>query len=478
MHQTGAKLNAMDITLSIGFLSGIVGQESSKNLSRGRMYDSSGGYNQDGVIAMVTVLVAGKDLSGFDNIVSAPIEATEEEERSRFFTAVFPLMGGQVSSSITIPGLLQEVQTSGRNMSYDQRCFKPQAIDLLISLVYQNEQLYFGKTTILATAENSRTKQVDLPIDTARDSIMRAQKKSTGGKRLPSMKADRDGDIAATAFKCDRSRRKYKIEKDALLRVFIKSKPSKTSHSQQNRSNSRGSYAQQPMATRGMRDYTPMDSSSASRRSGSQSRNPPSSSRQQTGSRRSRSGYSENDIQRTSRSSSRSRSHGGIPLTIEPQITPGYRSNLIASQRNVPPLTQRNHASSYRGGGVYPESVAPNSVYGTRSDQSARPRGIPQRARSVPRPRTRTPENFHVYQSPRNQNQYTTSDSQSIYGGGSRYGGQRYGDNSTISSYRHDNKHRVQNYQPSQSGSRNSVRSRSQSHVQSRPRPHPGSLRY
>ena len=103
------------------------------------MYNSGGGYNQNGVRAMITALIPDTSQTFFDHLTSAPLEATKDEEAKKGFTAMFPLRAGEKSSSITIPGLLKGKQRSGNDMSYDQPSFKPTPIEILVSLVYQHE---------------------------------------------------------------------------------------------------------------------------------------------------------------------------------------------------------------------------------------------------------------------------------------------------------------------------------------------------
>lgn len=532
--------NLMDVTLSVGFLRGIIAQESSKHAARSGLYDS-GGYKQEGVRAMVTAVVPEKSAIGGGNITSAPLEAAESVGRKKVYTAMFPLKGGKVSSSVTIPGLLKGVQRSSRNTPYGHRTVKPQPIDLLISLVLQNEKIYLGKATILATGEEVRTKQIDLPIDVSRDSIVRTLKKTSIGKRAPSITADRHGDVAPTAFKYDTHRRKYKIETDALLRVFIKALPSnglaRRSRSQQpeesrskSRSKSRSygqelkslpsdvrksrSHSQQPSDTRSSaRGYAeqPMDPHGL-RRSSSQTRDSQSSRRSQSRDPNTRSSSrrssSEVDLSHNnylgassapsqsmrSRSSSRARSSAGIPLTIKPQDSEGYRSKSSQPRRNPYPDSvaptdsvrtgyTRNEMSARSGPPRQIRTAGdPVSVYGASTYRgSTEPRAMPRRAHSVPR----MPSDPQPAQSVRSSSgsQYQNFPSQDSYAGSS-YRGQRprsqapasvqpygyAGDNGSIanSSYRRDSG--ASNYPPSQAPSRaHSVISRSQSQSGAQP---------
>lgn len=320
MQPAGGEVNAMDVTLSLESLRGIIAQESSKHAVRGKVYGSA--INQDEVRVMITVLAPEETSRGFQNITSEPLEVAETNGRTNAFTAMFPLNGNKMSSSITFAGLLQRGGMQNRNKSYGYSRLKPQPIELLISIVYQIEQICLGKATIIATGEEIRTKQIDVPIDVAKDSILKSQKRSTGGRNILSIAADRHGGVAGAAFKYDPTRRKYKIEKGASLRVYIKAVPVDKQASR--------SRSQQSVDTRGNKSNSTSKYSSRSR----STRDPQSSLRHQTSSRRSHSSYSQSDFlgdspapaQRISRSSSCARSHGGNSLTIEPQTPQGYRS--------------------------------------------------------------------------------------------------------------------------------------------------------
>lgn len=585
----------MDVTLSVGFLRGIVAQESSKHAARGGLYES-GAYDQDGVRAIITAIVPEKSIINGGNITSAPLEAAESVGRKKVYTAMFPLKGGKVSSSVTIPGLLQGDQRSSRNMPYGHRIIKPQPIDLLISIMFQNERMYLGKATILATGEEIRTKQIDLPIDVARDSIIRTQKKSSIGKRAPSITADRHGDVAPTAFKYDPTRRKYKIERDGLLRVFIKALPANTrssrSHSQPTESRPGRGYpqqlksspsdirgsrsrSQQPTDPRSSRSYSQQPTDSRPSRSypqqqmpigthdiighGPQTRDPTSTRRSpsmdgsRSSSRRSetrRSSSANNFPQnnysgppsipdqsmrsgaqslrsgaqslrsipaqnaRSTRSSSRTRSQAGIPHMIEPQASPPYRPKSSQTpQRSMSPQSrsrssrsQSNSRPQYSVGG-YPESVAPSpsvrtpaasvrsaytremstrsgpprqirtagepavSVYGASTyGNSAEPRGIPQRAHSVPRMPSGPDydgQNSYAGSSYRGQPRQRER-SQPPPPQAQQYG---YGDNSTIgnSTYRRESSSGAPSYPTSQSQSRHGGTSQARSQTASQP---------
>jgi len=410
----------MDVTLSVGFLKGIIAQENSKHAARDWVNDADG-YDRRGVRALITALVPDNTIGGGGSIASAPLEITETMGRNNVYTAIFPLKGGKVSSSITIPGLLKSERLSSRSLQYgQQQSIKPQPIDLIIGLVNENEQITIGKATILATGEEIRTKQVDLPIEVSRDSIMRSQKKSSyQGKKASSMSVDRHGDIAPAAFKHDRTRRKYKIERDAVLRVFIKSLPATNggfsglngsrSLNGSRRRRSMTPQSRQPSSSRRMNPHPPQDfqgqRSSSSRRMNS---NPPQ------------------DFHNMSRhSSSRSRSHGGIPLMIEPRINQGYRASSPGPPRTMPP--------GYGGGGI-PNEMSNDLTYGESASVYGNAYPIqPSRARSVPRQR---PGQSGMYPPEQNMmpdprlNQYQNTGRQSSYrssSNGSQGGRRDYG---------------------------------------------------
>ena len=168
MQPPGAEENAINVTLSLDSLRGIVVQESSKRAVRGKVYDSA--TNQDGVRVMITALVPEENIRGFNNIKSEPLETAETKGRKKFFKAIFPLNERKDSSSITIAGLIQGEQMYSPNSPNGHTRLKAKPFDLLISLVHQNEEICVGKATILATGEEIRTKQIDLPIDAATSS--------------------------------------------------------------------------------------------------------------------------------------------------------------------------------------------------------------------------------------------------------------------------------------------------------------------
>jgi len=181
----------------------------------------------DSVKAVVTALVpaTGYQADGF--LSSGPFESPKQVGNAMKYNAIFPLKSKNngALTRITIPGLIQRDNSGDGGDFLGQ--YKRQTVELLITLVFGNEAIDLGKATLLVTGEEVKTKQTDLPIDTGKKSVLQLQKKSTFPmKRAVSLSSNKQGEIAPVSFKYDRRRRKYQIERDAVLRAYMKCVPS------------------------------------------------------------------------------------------------------------------------------------------------------------------------------------------------------------------------------------------------------------
>lgn len=212
---------SLDVVISVGFVRSIVVTEAK------RRKDWNTNAELDSIKAVVTAMVpaTGYQAEGF--LSSGPLESPKKVGEIMKYNAIFPLKSRDsngVPTRITLPGLMQ------RDKNVDNEDFpspyKRQTVELLITLVLGNEAITLGKTTLLVTGEEVKTKQSDLPIDTDKKSVIQLKKKSTFHmKRSSSISSNKQGEIAPTSFKYDRRRRKYQIEKDAVLRAYVKCVP-------------------------------------------------------------------------------------------------------------------------------------------------------------------------------------------------------------------------------------------------------------
>jgi hypothetical protein len=235
---------SMDVTISVGFVRGIVMKEMTK-----RRKDWNAMSEIDSIKVVVAAIVPSTGYQAENFLSSSPLENPKQVGDSVQYNAIFPLKGRESNGAptrIKMPGLLQREKDGG-----DQANFKRQTVELLISLVLGNEALSLGKSSLMVTGEEVKTKQSDLPIDTKKSTVMKLQKKSTFPMKRTSSFSSK-GSIGPTSFKYDRRRRKFHLERDAVLRVYMKASP--TDAYPQNTNNTRGMgvsgrAGQQPMNT-------------------------------------------------------------------------------------------------------------------------------------------------------------------------------------------------------------------------------------
>lgn len=208
----------LDVTISVGFLRGIYMLESKK---------VKGWENQAELDSVRVVVIARNDanmLQASDYITSAPLDTPKPVGDWMNYTAVFPLKGTKSTTKMTLPGLIKKNHNS--NMFSRDGQYKRESIELLITLVFGNEAITVGKARLVVTGEEVRTKQSDIPIDVFRDDLIKSQTRSHFPmKRTRSLPCGKDGELAPVSFKYDRRRRKFQIETDAVMRVFIKVSP-------------------------------------------------------------------------------------------------------------------------------------------------------------------------------------------------------------------------------------------------------------
>ncbi len=208
----------LDVTISVGFIKGIIMKEASKfRKDRNKL-------ELDTVKAVVTAVVpsTGYQAEGF--LSSHPIGSPKTAGDALRYNAMFPLKGKNHGSPtrLVMPGLMKRDNSESK----DSVQYKRQTVELLITLVFGNEAFNIGKSTLLVTGEEVRTKQGEMPIDTTKSAVMQLQKKTAFPmKRMSSLSSNKLGSIAPTSFKYDRRRRKYQIESDAVMRVYMKVTP-------------------------------------------------------------------------------------------------------------------------------------------------------------------------------------------------------------------------------------------------------------
>eukprot|EP00979_Chaetoceros_neogracilis_P017056 scaffold10175_cov268-Chaetoceros_neogracile.AAC.12 len=214
---------SLDVVISVGFVRSIVVTEAK------RRKDWNTNAELDSIKAVVTAMVpaTGYQAEGF--LSSGPLESPKRVGEVMQYNAIFPLKrrnSNGAPTRITLPGLMQQQDINTDGEEFPSR-YKRQTVELLITLVYGNEAIALGKTTLLITGEEVKTKQSDLPIDTGKKAVIQLKKKSKFPiKSSSSVSSNKQGDIAPTSFKYDRCRRKYQIEKDAVLRAYVKCVPS------------------------------------------------------------------------------------------------------------------------------------------------------------------------------------------------------------------------------------------------------------
>lgn len=217
-------VTSLDVTISVGFVRGIVMKEMAK-----RRKDWNTRSELDSVKVVVAALVPSTGYQAEIFLSSAPLKSPKEVGDEIQYNAVFPLKGRDSNGAPTrmiMPGLLQREKGSDPHAQ-----FKRQTVELLITLVSGNEAFTLGKSTLMVTGEEVKTKQFDLPVDTTKSTVLKLQKKSTFPmKRTSSFSSKMSGrsKIGPTSFKFDRRRRKYQLEKDAVLRVYLKVSPSES----------------------------------------------------------------------------------------------------------------------------------------------------------------------------------------------------------------------------------------------------------
>ena len=243
----------LDVAISVGYLRGIIMEDNSKGAVKAWLSQKAE-EKADAIKIVITGLIPDRDIQSKSQLTSAPLDNPKQLGTFSKFTAMFPLKGGAGPRSITIPGLIRPEH--GGN-TFEEASYKRETVDLLITAVSGNESLSLGKVSILITGEEIRTRQHDLPVDTTRDSVLRLQKKYTSTlKTSTSITAGKQGEIAPSTFRYDRKKRKYQIEKDALLRVFVKVFPRSPSARSKLAEKSNSSYSIGPRMG-GPREFAP-----------------------------------------------------------------------------------------------------------------------------------------------------------------------------------------------------------------------------
>jgi hypothetical protein len=224
MHSVGMQspmAESLDVVISVGFVRSIIMTEAKKRK------DWNTKAELDSVKAVVTAIVPASGCQADGFLSSGPLESPKQIGNEMKYNAIFPLKvkNNGAPTRITMPGLIQRDRSAEGADVVGQ--YKRQTIELLITLVFGNEAVVLGKATLLVTGEEIKTKQTDLPIDTGKKSVLQLQKKSTFPmKRVASLSSNKEGEISPVSFKYDRRRRKYQIEKDAVLRAYMKCVPS------------------------------------------------------------------------------------------------------------------------------------------------------------------------------------------------------------------------------------------------------------
>lgn len=209
--------DSLDVIISVAFIRGIVMTELSK---------SGKGWNIQSELDLIKVLVSAVLPSTGDQVdgvlVSVPLDNPKVEDDVSKYNAIFPLRTNDTVTltRLVIPGLIKK-DTGESYIDHDQ--YKRQSVELLLTLMFGSEAITLGKTTIIVTGEEFKTKQFDLHIQTDKKSVNNVQKKVTFPmRRVNSLSSLKSGDIAPASFKLDRKKRKWHVEKDAVMRVFMK----------------------------------------------------------------------------------------------------------------------------------------------------------------------------------------------------------------------------------------------------------------
>ncbi len=210
--------SSLDVTISVGFVRGIIMKESAK-----RRKDWNSMSELDTVKVVVTAIIPSTGYQASQLLSSAPLESPKDQGDAKQYNAVFPLKARDSNGAptrIIMPGLIEKEDRNDPNAQ-----FKRQTVELLITLVFGNEAFTLGKSSLMVTGEETKTKQSDLPIDITKSSVLKVQKKSSFPMKRSSSFSSK-GKIGPASFKFDRRRRKYQIEKDAVMRVYLKVAPS------------------------------------------------------------------------------------------------------------------------------------------------------------------------------------------------------------------------------------------------------------
>lgn len=215
-------IDTLDVIISAAFVRGIVMSELSK---RDKLWQQS---ELDQVKVVISAYVPSTGQQSDRVLTSLSLSDSKVVNGVLKYNAIFPLKASDRSTPtrIVLPGLIKrDTSVSDDTESYEQ--FKRQTIELLITLTLGIEVITIGKTTMVVTGEEFKTKQYDLHIVTEKKSVANIQKKvDFPMKRVNSLSSLRSGEISPASFKYDRRRRKWHIEKDAVMRVFMKVVPS------------------------------------------------------------------------------------------------------------------------------------------------------------------------------------------------------------------------------------------------------------
>lgn len=216
-------IDTLDVIISAAFVRGIVMSELSK---RDKLWQQS---ELDQVKVVISAYVPSTGQQSDRVLTSLSLSDSKVVNGVLKYNAIFPLKASDKSTPtrIVLPGLIKrDTSVSDDTESYE--LFKRQTIELLITLTLGIEVITIGKTTMVVTGEEFKTKQYDLHIVTEKKSVANIQKKvEFPMKRMNSLSSLRSGEISPASFKYDRRRRKWHIEKDAVMRVFLKVVPSK-----------------------------------------------------------------------------------------------------------------------------------------------------------------------------------------------------------------------------------------------------------
>lgn len=209
--------DSLDVIISVAFIRGIVMTELSKS---GKDWNIQSDLDLVKVVVSAVVPTTGHQIDGF--LVSLPLDNPKMEGDISKYNAIFPLRTNDPATQtrLVIPGLIKREADSS---DFDDGQYKRQSIDLLLTLMFGSEAITLGKTTIVVTGEELKTKQFDLHVHTEKKAVNNVQKKVTFPmRRVNSLSSLKSGDIAPASFKLDRKKRKWHIEKDAVIRVFMK----------------------------------------------------------------------------------------------------------------------------------------------------------------------------------------------------------------------------------------------------------------